>query len=256
MLVLGMFTFTSNSATAQGNAPTWKAGDHWEYAGEGFYNNESYSAVLNLRVLGTESVAVGSGSNETYHCVFDGKITYGVLVVNQTGDTYLRTSDLAVVRASNSRISIYGSTSWDYRFDPPLEQFRFPLHDGQWWRQYVRDTTFGWTYFWSFNVSGPENVSVPAGTFSAFAVNGSEQPGVLSRDYYSDAVGFLVRTRGLFLGTPEPVDMELKSYGHQKDEPIGAIVAVLVVTAIIVVALIAFIIVRSRRSARMNPPSK
>jgi hypothetical protein len=250
-VILGTFAFVSPPARAQGSAPQWTAGDHWEYAGTEVLYNESYTETLSLRVIGKESVAVGSGSNETYHCSFTRTIIYRGLPYNTDGDTYLRTSDLAVVKV------LINEAGWssEYRFDPPLEQFHFPLYDGQWWRQGGREMNYGWNYFWSFNVSGPETVSVAAGTFSAFIVNGSRQPESPSRDYYSDSVGFLVKTRGLFLGLPESFDLNLQSYGHRQDYPnILPIVVSVVVIAVVAFMLTAFIIARSRRKKREAPP--
>jgi len=250
-VILGMFAFASPPARAQGSTSQWTAGDHWEYAGTDVLYNDLYTEILSLRVIGKESVAVGSGSNETYHCSFSRTVSYRGSF-SWEGDTYLRTSDLAVVKVFNE-----STTSSEYRFDPPLEQFHFPLYDGQWWRQGGREMNYGWNYFWSFNVSGPETVSVPAGTFSAFVVNGSRQPESPSRDYYSDSVGFLVRTRGLFLGLPTTVDLDLRSYGHQNGNPsIFPIMVTIVVIIIVAVAvmLTLFIIYIWRSRARKTPP--
>ncbi len=239
-------------AKAQGSAPQWTAGDHWEYAGTDVLFNESYHEFLSLRVEGKESIAVGSGSNETYHCSFSRTIIIGDSVYNSEGDTYLRTSDLAVVRVFINLTAL----SSEYRFNPPLEEFHFPLYDGQWWHQSGMETNYGSNYFWSFDVSGPETVSVAAGTFSAFVVNGSRQPESPSRDYYSDSVGFLVKTRGLFLGLPTTVDLDLQSYGHQAGNPgISPImVAVVIIIAVVAVMLTAFVVFIWRSRARKAPP--
>jgi len=252
-VILGMFVFASIPARAQGSAPQWTAGDYWEYAGTDVLYNESYTEILRLNVFGKESVAVGSGSNETYHCSFSRTIIIGGSVYNSEGDTYLRTSDLAVVKVFVNLTAL----SSEYRFDPPLEEFHFPLYDGQWWHQGGLETNYGSNYFWSFDVSGPETVSVAAGTFSAFIVEGSEQPEPPSRDYYSDSVGFLVRTRGLFLGLPTTVDLDLVSYGHENGNPSVFPITVTIVIIIIVfvaVMLILFIISILRSRARKTPP--
>jgi hypothetical protein len=252
-VILGMFVFASPPARAQGSAPQWTAGDYWEYAGTDVLYNESYTEIIRLDVIGKESVAVGSGSNETYHCSFSRTIIIGGSVYNSEGDTYLRTSDLAVVRVFTNLTAL----SSEYRFDPPLEEFHFPLYDGQWWHQSGMETNYGSNYFWSFDVSGPETVSVAAGTFSAFIVNGSEQPEPPSRDYFSDSVGFLVKTRGLFLGLPTIVDLDLRSYGHQTGNPSVFPLMVTIVVIIIVfvaVMLMLFIISILRSRARKTPP--
>jgi hypothetical protein len=247
-----MFLFVSPPARAQGNAPQWSSGDYWEYAGTDVLYNESYTEILRLNVIGKESVAVGGGSNETYHCSFTRTVSYRGSF-SWEGDTYLRTSDLAVVKVFNET-----SFSSEYRFDPPLEQFHFPLYDGQGWRQGGREMNYGWNYFWSFDVSGPETVSVPAGTFSAFVVNGSRQPESPSRDYYSDSVGFLVRTRALFLGLPTTIDLDLQSHGHRGGNsqtfPLSVALAVVIIIAVIVFVLAAFIIPRLLIRARKAPP--
>jgi len=252
-MILGMFALALPLARAQGNAPQWSSGDYWEYAGTDVLYNKSYTEILRLNVIGKESVAVGSGSNETYHCSFSRTIIIRGSVYNSDGDTYLRTSDLAVVKVFINLTAL----SSEYRFDPPLEEFHFPLYDGQWWHQYGRETNYGTNYFWSFDVSGPETVSVAAGTFSAFIVNGSEQPEPPSRDYYSDTVGFLVKTRGLFLGLPTIVDLDLQSYGHQTGNPsvFPLMVTIIVIIVVFVaVMLILFLISILRSRARKTPP--
>jgi len=252
-VILGVFAFASPPARAQGGAPQWTAGDYWDFVGAGLLNNQSYSEVLDLTVIGKESVTVGSGSNETYHCSFSRTTIIEGSVYNSEGDTYLRTSDLAVVKVFINLTYL----SSEYRFDPPIEQFHFPLYDGQWWRQGGRETNYGGNYFWSFDVSGPETVSVAAGTFSAFIVNGSEQPEPPSMDYYSDTVGFLVKTRGLFLGLPTIVDLDLQSYGHQNNNPSVfpiMVTIVVIIIAFVAVMLILFIISILRSRARKTPP--
>lgn len=251
LIILGMFAFVLPPARAQGSAPEWTAGDYWKYAGTDVLFNESYTEILSLRVEGKESVAVGSGSNETYRCSFNRTSIFRASSYSWEGYTYLRTSDLAVVKVNETTMST------EYRFDPPLEQFHFPLYDGQWWRQGGREVTHGWNYFWSFNVSGPETVTVAAGTFSAFFIEGSEEPEPPSRDYYSDSVGFLVRTRGLFLGLPTTVDLDLVAYGHENGNPEVfpiMVTIIIVIIVFVVVMLILFLISAWRSRARKAPP--
>jgi len=252
-VILGVFAFASPPARAQGGAPQWTAGDYWDYAGMDFQDNHSYTKILSLSVIGRESIAVGSGSNETYHCSFSRASIFEGSVYNSKGDTYLRTSDLAVVRVFTN--DTYMSS--ENRFDPPIEQFHFPLYDGQWWRQGGRETNYGWNYFWSFDVSGPETVSVAAGTFSVFIVNGSRQPESPSRDYYSDSVGFLVRTRGLFLGLPTTIDLDLQSYGHKNGNPdiFPIMMIAFIIIAVVASVLTAFIIFIWQSRASKAPPA-
>jgi len=252
VLVLGLFAFGSSPMRAQGDAPHWTKGQFWRYYGEAIIDGQRLSAALDLTVVETVSVVVGSASHQTHHCRFDGVLAFGDWVASFTGDTYLRTSDLAVVKVQATAMN----NTWEYLFDRPLDGFHFPLVDGQSWTSFVRETNSGWNYFWEFNTSGPETVSVAAGTFSTFVVTGHEGAGTVSKDYYSDTVGFLVKTRGLFMGSPLPHDMDLQSYGHQNGNNFSwfLIVVIIVIVPVGVVVITLVLLNRSQRRALMQPP--
>jgi len=257
MLIFGMFAFATPPARAPGNAPQWQNGDYWHYAGHGYVYPWNYAATLNLTVSGVQSFTGTNGSYDAYRCEFLMSVIVGDVAATQHGDTYLRTSDLAVVAVIFSISSIYGSYDSDSRYDPPIRQLQFPLDAGQHWYGYVRETNSGENHYWDFNVTGPQTVNVAAGSFNTFVVHGYDATMGASAEYYNETVGFLVRTRALFLGTLFPVELDLQSYGHGGNNPEGLpIVLVLVVAliAVVVVALVASVLIRRRRARIPAPP--
>lgn len=249
VLVTSTFILAQQRAAAQGSAPRWTAGDYWRYSGQDIVGGQSLSYAFTLDVIGKESVQVVGHSNETYHCHFSGTAAYGGVSMDFAGDTYLSTSDLAIVKTQMTAPSPGNGNV----YDPPLEEFHFPLYDGQWWSQYVQEVNWGMGYFWRFNVSGPETISVAAGSFSAFRIEGNT-PGTTSRDYYSDTVGFLVRTTGLFISTQIPIDLDLQSYNYQKDgSTLLLLVLFVIIIAAVCVTLAAYLIARRQRRALTQP---
>jgi len=243
-LAIGTFVLTSPAATAEGNAPHWTIGDFWKYAGHATISGRPSSVFLNLSVVGIETVTAGSSSNETFHCIFDGNETIGGVGITSTGDVYFRTSDLAIVKTRTTAAGL----STEYAFVPPLKEFTFPLSNGSGWTEIVHDTIGGQTTSWEFHVTGPETVNVLAGTFDAFVITGySYRPPGASRDYYSDKVGFVVKTRGIFLGSERPYEIDLQSFAYQGGNSSVLLIVMLVVVIVVAVAL-AVLFLRRRKA--------
>ena len=107
----------------------------------------------------------------------------------------------------------------------------------------------------AFQVSGPERIAVPAGTFDSFNVTGTSG-GTSSSAFYSDAVGYLVKTDSPIpgLGSSSMSAMELKSYNYQHASGLVWVVLIVVIVIVAVVAVVTALLVISRKKPQMAPP--
>jgi hypothetical protein len=156
----------------------------------------------------------------------------------------------------------YLSIQLEVTFDPPQQTFNFSLSGGKSWSSTSTMTATGMgmppsnsTITTDYHVSGPQKVTVPAGTFDSFNVTmtGYGNP---SSAFYSDAVGYLVKTDSPIPGLASSgmSSMELKSFNYQHGSGLVWVVLILVIVAVAVMAVVAALLIMSRKKSRMAPP--
>ncbi len=222
LLVVGMFALPWPGAKAQGSAPSWSVGDYWEHRGQADVMGMPYVATLKQQVVGTESVVVGGVAYDTYRCAGWQNVSWGPVSAQMTGNLFYRASDLALVRED----MMASGTEMVATFDPPLRSFVFPLFNGETWSSTTLvNVTVGGTpssqrLTYDYTVSGPQAVTVPAGTFPAFNVTQQERgvPGNWSAVFYSDAAGFYVRAASPFM-TGDVFNLDLAYYRYAPNRP-------------------------------------
>ncbi len=259
VLVAGSIVLVTSPVMAQGSAAKWSIGDFWEYGGQTDIFGTTFSVILRLKVDHKVDLTVGSQSYETFNCSVAVSLAAGSTTIGTNGYINFRTSDLARVRVWYEIPILGGWTESTY--DPPLENLRFPLSDGQTWSSTSTERsssnlgTTTRTVTYDYSVAGPTSLTVPAGTFSTFRIiedsNGLGPPGKMD---YSDTVGFAVRLNGTVMGLSSQGTLELKSYGYQAGSSGILMVILLVVIIIVVVVLIAALLIRSRRKAQQFVP--
>ncbi len=257
-LMLGSFALAAPKARAQGAAPTWTIGDYWSYAGGGTIPQVGPVTVeMNYTVVAREPVTMGSVSLDTYHLRLGGNLTAAGIRVAMFEDQWVRAADLALVKFATSSVGITMTVT----YEPPAEQLRFPLADGKEWTSATTVNLSSPPYVSqripmtaNFSVAGPTSVTVPAGTFRAFAVTGTTG-GNATTSYYSDEVGYLVRfespsTMSPLSGLP---GLDLVAYQYAGAGDVWPWVLLIVVVAIAVVAVIVAAL-GSRALAAPPPP--
>lgn len=185
--VLALFVFlvapSIPVSASIGTAPTWSLGQRWAFKGTLWAPGprEDFTATVTVDELGKGNARVRA------------EIVYGFGTVVE--DTLVALPSFAVLSIS---ASFPRGTHWEFRYDPPLRLFSFPLSAGRHW-----DSASNFTY--SYRVLPPTALRTPAGVFDVFPVEQNAMgipfitqqlivPG-LGRAvvYYSDRVGQIVR---------------------------------------------------------------
>ena len=259
-VVFGVLQSSASKAEAEGAAASWTAGDFWEYTGLGTIMGNPFTMIMKIEVKDKASVTVNSTTHETWHCAVAISMTISGVPIPYEGDAYARVSDLADVKMTITS----GAVTVTATYDPPNRDFDFPLSSGKTWSNTMTENMTispGGTYLRTstgdYGVSGPESVTVPAGTFSAYKIQRTEQapPGNVSTIYYSDTVGYALK-----MGSPVPeisAELELKSYNYQAKALLGGMLWILNIVIVVVVAVAALLVVRRRRARAMaSQPSE
>jgi hypothetical protein len=262
LLVLGTFVFAAPRASAQGAAPAWSIGDYWEYAGNGDIMGSEYNLLTRFEVKERTTITVRSTPCETFHLTMRMNMTAGSISESITYDYWVRTSDLADVKFEMDYLSIQLNVT----YDPPQRMFNFPLSGDQTWSSTSTMTISGMgmppsssTITNGYQVSGPQKVTVPAGTFDSFNVTMTgygNPPSGPSSTYYSDEVGYMVKTDSPIpgLGASGTLAMELKSFNYQHGSVLVWVVLIVVIIVAGAMAMVAALLVISRKKGRVAPP--
>jgi hypothetical protein len=220
--------------------PTFEAGDQWVYS-------------VNLRMEGMATLAgqwtyqVQGEIQTSGHQVYDVSLsgvgdatiegTLGSLEYTLDGFTHIRVSDLATVKESmmldfNTSTyfpGTYFSAFMNMTYDPPLNQFDFPIKEGDTWSTTssltlgidivsnlveTNSTSATVSVSTDFEVESKETVEVVAGKFMTHKIKATEADGNITYTYMSTKSGYMVKTRlydstGASVGT-----MSLKSYSY------------------------------------------
>jgi hypothetical protein len=264
LLILGTFVFAAPRVSAQGAAPVWSIGDYWEYSGTGAIMGTEYSMLTRYDVQDKTTISIGSTPRDTFHLTMKDDMTAGSISSSVTYDYWVRTSDLANVKLAMDYLTI----QMEVTFDPPQQVFNFPLSDGKIWSSTSAVTISGMgmppdnfttTITTNYQGSGPEKITVPAGTFDSFNVTGTST-GASSSVFYSDAVGYLVRTDSSIPSLGSSLNasvMELKSYNYQHNSSLVWVLLIVVIVVVAVMTVVAALLVMSRkkpRTAQQMPP--
>ena len=258
-LLLASSASIAEKASAQGNAPEWARGDQWEYTGNGFILGIQVNLLMRIEVSETTQVTVNQSNYEAYHCALTFTVSVAGRGVSGFGDAYVRTSDLANVKAN---LDFQGNGT-SIVYDPPAAGLEFPLSQGKTWSwdtvirsvttENASNTYSNMSSSGDVVVGGVQSVTVPAGTFDVYNITtyprGSNQNGSVT--YYSDKVGNLVMTQGTLFGAPFPFSMQLKSYKYQSGgQTISSTIIIAGILLAVIIALAVILIVRARRRAK------
>ncbi|MGA1866787.1 MAG: CARDB domain-containing protein [Thermoplasmatota archaeon] len=221
--------------------PTWRMGDYWNYS-----TSFSVSYLgFNVPVTGWMNMSTAfitqdltQDNSPVYITDIVGNLTGRLYIpllginetiyVNLTGYLWERIQDLSVYRmvvnasVSGTLTSINGNYPFGYEYDPPLEQYDFPLVPEEEWEVNVTaKVPFGGSgeitsVLQNMSCGTPVQRTVPAGTFMTYPVHDDDVP-VL---YYNRTIGNTVeRVFEMDIqGLPLTVPWELNDYQRYPEE--------------------------------------
>lgn len=276
---LAVLTTIPIPVLADMNLPEFEAGDKWVYS-------------INLKM---EDVATLSGDwtyevqgeiQNSGHQVYDVSLTgegsatfdtIGIMTYTLNGFTYLRVSDLATVKESMILefdtsvlgIGAYMSIFVNMTYAPPLNDFDFPIKEGDTWSSTTSITismdmvsslfpsssssmTISMTT--EFEVESKETVDVPAGKFATYVIKATEADGNTTYTYMSTKSGYMVKSRlynstGASMGT-----MNLKSYSFTAPggdgDPLSDILDLWLFILLIIVILVVILAILAKRRGK------
>jgi len=176
--------------------PSYSIGDSWKYDVDD--HRLMMTRSLTKTVTEESTIEVSGNTYDCYLIEFEGSGQTSELGLTTKfsveGEIYLQKSDLAIVKETlktDEETKFGGETSYSITefynstYDPPLNEFDFPLSDGESWTVNSTKTTTHKVVFDGIepdpttetaNISRiyniwMENVTVPAGTFEAFVIN-------------------------------------------------------------------------------------
>ncbi len=225
------------AAAAQG-APSWATGDNWVYTPSGG------NGTLTWTVLEQTTVSVTSGTYNAWHVAV--ATTSGS--VSFTIDSYLTVDGLKTVKTSGTILVLITTT-----YSPPMPTADFPLTVGKMWQGTSSVTTMIGSISntvsddWNGTVTGETSVTVPAGTFTAAVIRTPASGEPHDVNYYSETVGWMVKTEHYSaLGTLTSSE-SLASYKYSGN----TLLLILIVIGILVIVAAAGVVLLRRRKPRM-----
>lgn len=206
--------------------PTWYENDVWMYSTNFSYSDPDYSFIgtipnLKNKVLGITTVACNGTEYEAYHLKITGSVAGNFKLIgivpfslpftgDLSGHSFYRISDLAQIQTNislsgiikigmNIPFFIWNITISDQisvrvnaeiTFDPPVENYDFPIKVGDHWSMFSNITVNGTICFGdgiydesiseTFSQGGnmeclkKNNITVPAGTFESYDISSPE----------------------------------------------------------------------------------
>ena len=208
--------FAVPPATADVDLPTWSLGDFWEYRVNGTGTSWETTGRIRFEVVGAGTARVEGVDYPAWRLQTTEDLTMDVggniHTLNLTRNTWHRLSDLVLVRQDLSGTDVmppFGTcpARTNVTWDPPRE-IRWPLAAGAGW------TATGWgnssvdvcpggltqsfiRFDAVYTVGVGETVTVPAGTFGATPVRGSDPNGTSETAYWNATIANYVRLVGL-----------------------------------------------------------
>lgn len=234
---LAVLTTIPIPVLADMNLPEFEVGDQWVYSANlkmedmatlsGDWTYEVQGEIQNSGHQVYDISLTGEGS-----ATFD---TIGIMTYTLNGFIYLRVSDLATVKESMILdfdtsvlgIGAYMSIFVNMTYAPPLNDFDFPIKEGDTWSTTTSitismdmvsslfpssSTSITISVTAEYEVESKETVDVPAGKFATYVIKATEADGNTTYTYMSTKSGYMVKSRlynstGVSMGT-----MNLKSY--------------------------------------------
>lgn len=281
---LAVLTTIPTPVLADMNLPEFEVGDQWVYSA-----NLKMEDVATLS--GDWTFEVQGEIQDSGHQVYDisltgdGSATFegiGIMPYTLNGFTYLRVSDLATVKESmilDFDASLLGMGAYLFVFvnmtyAPPLDNFDFPIKEGDTWSSATSITismdmvsslfpsssssiTISMTS--EFEVESKETVDVPAGKFATYVIKATEADGNTTYTYMSTRSGYMVKSRlynstGASMGT-----MNLKSFSFTAPGGDGDLFSeimdlwLLIVLFIVILVIIGAIIRIRQRKGNTEP---
>jgi hypothetical protein len=283
---LTVLTTIPTPVLADMNLPEFQTGDRWVY-----------SANLKMEDLATLSgewtFEVQGETQESGHQVYDlsmagdGSATFqgvGILPYTLDGHTYIRVSDLATVKESmilEFDASILGAGAYlsvfvNTTYDPPLNDYDFPIKEGDTWSA-TTSTTISLDMISSiypstststtvsvatdFEVESKETVEVAAGKFSTYVIKATEADGNTTYTYMSTKAGYMVKSRLYNFTSVSMGTMNLKEYSYAPPsagdgdliDDIMDLLWLLILLIIVIVVIIGVILARRRGKEDIEP---
>lgn len=230
-------------AAATQGAPSWATGDMWAYS------SSAGNGTMTWTVQEQTTVTVGAKTYNVWHVVAStasGSFSFNL-------DMYLTTDGLKQAKTSGTFPFIGQLTS---TYDPPMPQAVFPLSPGASWSGTSSVTTtsaFGTTpstQSWSGTVTGEVSVTVPAGTFTAAVIRSPAAGNPYTLNYYSEAVGWTVKTE-TYNGAGALTSTEsLTAYKYTGN---SLLLILLVIGVLVVIAAAGVLLLRRRRPPMPQP---
>ncbi|MCK4444275.1 MAG: hypothetical protein KAW09_07010 [Thermoplasmata archaeon] len=277
------------SAVGDMQLPTYQIGDQWVYSvnlnfeGMAVISGDwTFEVVDEITVSGHEAYDISIEGTGTASMFGLGAGSY-----DMEGLSYIRKSDLAAIRedimidinvtifSEVIRILAYMNTT----HDPPMNQFDFPVKEGDIWSS-ISTTTFGMailsdnplipgsvsssteTETTDFECESKETVEVPAGKFKSYRIKTTEASGNTTYNYISTESGYLVKTQICDESGASVGNLNLKSFTYTPpgtgngDDLISDLMEYLwlLIMLIVVIIVVILVAVLSRRSKEREPP--
>ncbi len=233
-------------ASAAQGAPSWTTGDFWAYSLSGG------NGTLTWTVQEQTTVTVGATTSHVWHVT----VTTAGGSISYTVDRYLTTEGIRLVKTSETPGITITRT-----YDPPEPTVVFPAaYPSSWSGTSTRTITVGSltttaSVGWSGTVTAENQITVPAGTFTAAVIRSPSTGNPHDMIYYSESVGWLVKTEH-FSGTGSLTGTDsLTSYKYTGN---GLILILLIVGVLAVVAVVGLLLLRRRRpqAPQAMPPQQ
>jgi hypothetical protein len=252
MILLSILLNSTPVVISDAELPEWEVGDKWSY------ETPYYGLTLEERREVTNITTINV--NGTNYDVYVLQTTASSLPWGDfTSYNYISISNMALVRTMV--IWSYGTNGTETItiYQPPLENFDFPLSVGKTWTstytssQYDETTGYiNWTETLYYQVTGTEKIKVKAGTFKCYVIEESNEWGDISqRTWYSSEVKNSVKKEDIGRIT---IEKQLTSYsikGMGDEEKFGIptrfIIILIISIPIILILLINNVIVRKKR---------
>ncbi len=230
-------------AAATQGAPSWATGDLWAYS------SSTGSGTMTWTVQEQTTVTVGATTYNVWHVVAStasGSISFSL-------DIYLTTDGLKQAKTGGTFPFIGALTTTS---DPPVPTAVFPLSPGTSWQGSSQVTTvsgFGsttTTQSWSGTVTSETSVTVPAGTFTAAVIRTPAAGNPFTLNYYSEAVGWMVKTENYNGAGALTSSESLTAYKYTGN---SLLLILLVVGVLVVIAAAGVLLLRRRRPPMPQP---
>lgn len=282
LMIFSMLLISMNTSAM--SVPTWEEGDWWEYEvkTEGMF---PITFDMRFNVTGDENIAI---NGKTYPCyVLISEST--IMGVNQTTTTFISKENLASVKSvTETRMNVMGKetlTETITIYNPPKVDMKFPLEIGAEWTSsgdiiQTEKSDSGSniskrsTYSQTLKCVGKEEISVLAGRFTAYRIEGTyiqENATTNITIWYSPSIKYYVKMVSK-VDTPFTditTTLSLKKYEVRSGTTNGGgnvlgdantlllfMIGIIIVIVVVIVSVIGVAIMRKRKTAAPPQPQQ